>query len=291
MTKEEQDFFLENLGKSFEEFKKEAGSEESGRSSTAASSGNSSRAASSGDYSKAASSGNSSTAASSGNSSTAASSGYYSTAASSGYYSKAACDGKYSSATANGFFASVKGEIKGSVIASIEFDSNEKPIGCAWGVIGKDVEAGKEYVAHDGTLKELIVIDGIRSVLLSKRGQVKKVSTIKEEFYVVSDNEGNNAHGKTIKEARENLAFKVSDRDKSEFKSLTPESILTFKETLTAYRAITGACTSGMQHFIESEGLKKKKYKVSEVIEITKGAFGGKAFEEFINSNQRDKTN
>jgi len=57
---------------------------------------------------------------------------------------------------------------------------------------------------------------------------------------------------------------------------------LTFKEAIEAYRCITGACALGVKNFIESKGLKKKEYKVSEIIELTDGAFGGAEFKNFI---------
>jgi len=203
------DFFTEQFFKTFEEFAKEAKDNYS--------SGYSSKSASSGNSSTSASSGNSSKSASSGNYSSSSSSGYSSKSASSGNYSKSSCDGENSSATSNGFFSEVMGTTDGSVLCAIEFNKEYKPIGFAGGIVGKDLEANKWYIAHEGKLKEMIEVDGMKSILLHKKGKVMKVLlTNFTESYIVTDGT-NYAHGSTVKEARESLIYKVSQRDKSEF--------------------------------------------------------------------------
>jgi len=107
----------------------------------------------------------------------------------------------------------------------------------------------------------------------------------KDLSYVVTDGV-NFAHGKTIKEARKSLLYKISDRDTAEYKSMNADTILTFKECIEAYRAITGACEFGVRNFVESMGKLKKKYAIKEVIEITKNQYGNEAFERFIIENE-----
>jgi hypothetical protein len=196
----------------------------SGNSSTAASSGNSSTAASSGYSSKAASSGNSSTAASSGysstaassgdyskaassgNSSTAASSGDYSKAASSGDYSKAASSGKHSACSALGYRAAVKGDM-GNLLMASEYakkDGKLVPVGGKADLVdGKKLKADRWYIVEGGKWVEADFSDGIFSRVLSNKSGVKKVKTEDGKvLFVVSDDNGNSAHGQTIKEAR-----------------------------------------------------------------------------------------
>lgn len=48
-------------------------------------------------------------------------------------------------------------------------------------------------------------------------------------MYLVTDGEGRYAHGETIKEARESLIYKIKNRDKSEYESLTLDSKVTFQ--------------------------------------------------------------
>ena len=71
--------------------------------------------------------------------------------------------------------ASVSGS-DGNVLACIEFNKDYQPIGFAGGIVGKDgIKPNTFYCAHEGRLKELIEIDGLKSILLSKRGNVMKV--------------------------------------------------------------------------------------------------------------------
>ena len=131
-----------------------------------------------------------------------------------------------------------------------------------------------------------IKADGIFTEVVSKRGKVYRVRKIGEEsiFYLVTDGKGNWSHGSTLVEAREDLIFKISNRSTDEYKTLTLESELTFEEGVEAYRVITGACSLGARDFVRNR-LKdrKKKYKVSEIISVTHGEYGNRAFESFFN--------
>ena len=224
----------------------------SGNYSTSASSGGYSTSASSGYYSTSASSGYYSTSASSGHSSTSASSGDYSTSASSGHSSTSASSGNYSSATANGFFATVKGEGVGCLISAVEFNKNYQPIGVAWGIVGIDVEANKEYIAHNGKLKEYIVVDGIRSILLSRKANVTMVLTNSFETLYIVTKDGYSAHGKTLKQANEDVNFKI-ESEKLKNEPILKDTIVTVKH----YRLITGACEVGVKSWMQENNIKE----------------------------------
>ena len=128
--------------------------------------------------------------------------------------------------------------------------------------------------------------DGITKKLISK----KKIGNIEvfevEEFIERSNSfvvkKGNVfSHGKTIKEAKESLVYKISSRDTSEFKKWKLTDVKSRADLIRAYRAITGACEFGTKQFCESQKL-KAKYSVNEVIKITEGKYGNKEFAEFF---------
>ena len=129
-----------------------------------------------------------------------------------------------------------------------------------------------------------ILIDGIFCELLSKKRNVftcKKINNDKQ-FFIVSDNEGNYSHGNTIKEAKEDLIFKISNRDKSDYERLNLDSVLTYKEAIKCYRVITGACSFGTKGFCNNRLKKKAKYSIKEIIELTVNEYGNKTFEQFF---------
>jgi len=264
----------------------------SGNYSTAASSGDSSTAASSGDYSKvassgysskAASSGNYSTAASSGNSSKAASSGYSSTAASSGNYSTAASSGINSACSALGYMACVKGDLENLLMCS-EFDKEGKPLGGKADIVdGNKIKSGTWYSVLDGDWIEVDLTDNIFNYVLSVKGSVKKLKSPNGELcYLVFDADGNSAHGKTIKDARDDLAFKLMSKDVTQFKNMPLKTIKTPQEWAMVYRAITGACQYGTKQFLESKSKLKEKYTLKEILEQTNGAYGHERFKDVV---------
>ena len=277
----------------FEEFYKEAKEKDkgysstaasSGYSSTAASSGNYSKAASSGNYSKAASSGDYSKAASSGNYSKAASSGYSSTAASSGYSSKASCTGEYSGCTALGYRAAVSGD-KGNLVMVSEYilkDGKAIPVGGKADIIdGKTLKPNRWYIVENAEWVEVDFTDNVFSYVLSNRAGVKKVKTENGKIlYVVSDDNGNSAHGETIKQAREDLIYKVV----AKFEGELPKKA-TGKEWIAIYRAVTGACSAGVKHFVEQQGKRlDDTYTAKQIAKLVQGQFGAEAFAKKINN-------
>ena len=67
---------------------------------------------------------------------------------------------------------------------------------------------------------------------LSEKEKVKKLNS-SSEFYMVSDGKGNYYHGETIKEANEDLIYKITDRKKSDYEDLTLDSKLTFADSVS----------------------------------------------------------
>ena len=134
--------------------------------------------------------------------------------------------------------------------------------------------------------KEYIKVDGIFTRIISERGKVMKVQRIARENieYLVTDGEGRWAHGATLKEAKESLIYKITDRDSSIYKTWNKDTIVSHAEAIEAYRVITGACALGTRHFCESVlgDNKKDKYTIAEVIELTKGQYGAKTFKNFF---------
>ena len=133
--------------------------------------------------------------------------------------------------------------------------------------------------------REYIKVDGIFSKVVSHKGNVYKIRQIGEtkERYLVTDGFGKWSHGDTLKEAKDDLIYKISNRDKSKYENLTLESELTFSEAIEAYRIITGACSTGTKMFVEN-GLTvhKEKYSISEIIKLTKGQYNSEEFEQFF---------
>ena len=106
-----------------------------------------------------------------------------------------------------------------------------------------------------------------------------------DECFIVTDGV-NFSHGKSIKEAKKSLLYKISNRDTTKYKSMNLDSVLTLKEGIEAYRVITGACEFGVKNFIEGLGKAKSKYTIKEIIKITKGCYGNNTFSNFFNKNK-----
>ena len=130
-----------------------------------------------------------------------------------------------------------------------------------------------------------IKADGIFSKVISHKRNVFKIQKIgkTKESYLVTDGNGKFSHGDTIKEAKEDLIFKISNRDKSDYKGLTLESKMSFEKAIECYRIITGACSFGTKDFVSNRLIKKEKeYTIAEMIEVTKGEYGNSTFSQFF---------
>ena len=124
--------------------------------------------------------------------------------------------------------------------------------------------------------------DGILTQLISSRGNVSRVVIVGQPkvSYIVR-RDGHTAHGKTLAEARADLLMKVGSRDTTPFKSWTLETSVSLEEMIVAYRTITGACGTGVSHFLSSKNY-KGKLSVAFVIKETEGKYGHEAFRNFF---------
>ena len=134
--------------------------------------------------------------------------------------------------------------------------------------------------------RKIVFADGIMSKLISKKeigaSVVFKVRIIgKHEASFVVKVGDKFAHGKTIKDARESVKHKISDRDTSKFKGWKLSDIKPASDLIEAYRAITGACEFGTRNFVEGRKV-PKKMTVQEAIKITSGQYGSDEFAKFF---------
>jgi len=131
--------------------------------------------------------------------------------------------------------------------------------------------------------KPHIIADGIVSEIISKKGNVYKVRNLGENAvtYLVHK-DGFYSHGKTLKEARDGLVFKITKKDTSEYRALTLASELSEADCIAMYRSITGACAYGVKIFLKAAANRKKSYTVAEIIERTEGQFGHHTFKRFF---------
>ena len=162
---------------------------------------------------------------------------------------------------------------------------NEYGSGYGHSIYIPGVEALISYNGHKS-----YIIDEVPTIIYSVCSNIAKGAIIGndltlKECYIAK--EGNCfAHGKTIKKARKDLLYKILDRDKSEFETLTLDSKLSLKDAIQCYRVITGACSQGVKNFCDSIEL-KENYTIREIINLTSEAYNGYLFEEFFNRNKK----
>ena len=128
----------------------------------------------------------------------------------------------------------------------------------------------------------LVLHDGVLSKVVSAKNGVFRVKIIGQTkiSYVIERN-GVTAHGKTLSEARADLLFKLGKRDTSIYKKWTLKTEKPTEEMIAAYRAITGACGSGVSHFLNGKNY-ENKVTVEFAIAETQGKFGHDVFREFF---------
>jgi hypothetical protein len=207
-------------------------------------------------------------------------SGDSSKAASSGYSSTAASSGEHSACSALGYRAAVKGD-KGNLIMASEYikkDGKIIPVGGKADLVdGKKIKAWCWYIVEDAKWVEVDFTDGIFSRVISTRQGVKKVKTDEgKTLFIVSDENGNSAHGETIADARESLIYK----NVAKFEGKLPKSA-TGKEWIGLYRAVTGACAAGVKMFVDESGKSlDDTYTSAQILKLVKGRFGAEKFAE-----------
>ena len=138
----------------------------------------------------------------------------------------------------------------------------------------------------DGTRQEHIIADSILSKVISKK-TIKDLTIYKvinhnktKESFLVFDGE-NYSHGDTLKEAKESLIYKISNRDTSEFEKYSINDELDKATLIKMYRAITGACEAGTRYFCENNEI-PDRCTIKKAIELTKGQYNADKFEGFF---------
>ena len=142
----------------------------------------------------------------------------------------------------------------------------------------------KGFLFADSILSEIVSTRDLRGV--AKVHSIRVVGKTKVTYCIESD--GTYSHGDTIKEARESLLYKVSQRDKSVYVGWKLDRKITGKEAIASYRVITGACEAGVRAFVQGQGGLKSRYTVQEVINLTRGQYGNKEYESFFAAGRKD---
>ena len=131
-----------------------------------------------------------------------------------------------------------------------------------------------------------IDVDGIFGKIVEQKGNVYHIRFKNRKYiiYIVTDGEGHWAHGVTLEDAKDDLLYKITDRNKSDYENLTLDSELSFEDAIMCYRVITGACSFGTRDFIKNRlgNNKKDKYTIKEIIELTEGEYGNTTFKNFF---------
>ena len=141
------------------------------------------------------------------------------------------------------------------------------------------------YLFENGNGK-YINADDIFAKIVEQKGNVYHIQLdgSKKITYLITDGEGRWSHGVTLDEAKDDLLYKISERNKDDYKGLTLESELSFEDAIMCYRVITGACSFGTKDFVNnrlSEN-KKGKYTIKEIIDLTEGEYGSGVFKDFF---------
>ena len=130
-----------------------------------------------------------------------------------------------------------------------------------------------------------IYADNILSVILSQnKRNGKTIYTTRRIGYKKTEYLSTDgvffAHGETIKKSLQDLNWKIIS-EKIKKAPILKDTII----TVEYYHTVTGACTSGCEHFKNQHGL-KDKYKAKDllpILEKLKGVYGIEKFKSLIN--------
>ena len=137
--------------------------------------------------------------------------------------------------------------------------------------------AEEGYLSADGILSKLVSRKKIKQILAYK---VKTLGLGKVQYVVQKGDIF--SHGETMKQAKEDLRYKLGgDRDTTFCANWKMDSVHSVDELIRAYRAITGACSTGTKMWCEGQTL-PESISVKVAIEKTKGAYGADGFAAFF---------
>jgi len=120
---------------------------------------------------------------------------------------------------------------------------------------------------------------------------VKSKKSFDKYTYFIGEFKGQNvlydgtyyAHCENIKKGLRDLNFKHSqDRRIEQYKNLKLTSNLSFDESKTMYRILTGACRQGTESFISNLKTIKDQYTIQELIDLTVNQYGHEVFKKFF---------
>ena len=173
------------------------------------------------------------------------------------------------------------------------FNSRADFSGCT-SLVNLPLDLTCDRFLFDGKISgyEFRYMDGICTVVLSekRKGDLTimrcryprfKSGKLVGRIHYVASNGDQFAHGKSAKDAIEDLQFKLSERNPDEWRNMPLDTVKTPKEWAQVYRDCTGACREGIQEFMSQHKL-KRKYTLAEILEATKGAYQYKEFREVV---------
>ena len=124
-------------------------------------------------------------------------------------------------------------------------------------------------------------------VVLRKK-QMQDITILKCKYFperkgtvYVAEKDGYAAHGKTLREAVNDLQFKMlQDANLDEhIQRIKQQGYMNAND----YRLLTGACREGTNRFLQERGLTwEDTMPVSQVLEITKGQYGSEKFQTAV---------
>ena len=122
------------------------------------------------------------------------------------------------------------------------------------------------------------IIDGIKvtKAYYFKGGSLKDLP----KSYIASKDDYT-AHGETVKEAIEDLNFKILSTNFN-IKDIVSKIKKSKIVSINDYRLLTGACRQGCKEFMKSNKFKGNEVSLEEVLKLTKNEFGGSRFKELI---------
>ena len=134
------------------------------------------------------------------------------------------------------------------------------------------------YVYADGICKKLKSQKTIGEITVFEVEDFPKKTT---SFVVKRGNDF--SHGETKEKAIDDLRYKISDRDTSEFECWRDnlDKEVNLEDAIAAYRTITGACESGTKEFIRTIQV-PKTLTPNVILDITKDKFGSREFQAFL---------
>ena len=128
--------------------------------------------------------------------------------------------------------------------------------------------------------------DGILGKIIAKKeinGNIVYTLAVKggqKQVYCVEKGDSF-SHGDTVEDAIKSLRYKLSDRDTTRFKTWKLTDTVSAEDAIQAYRAITGACETGVKMFCESHNV-PESLTVADAIKITSGRYNHQQFAEFF---------